>query len=203
MRKIFLFVSLFAFSLTLARTALAQTEARTQEQQRLRISPMVTGAQVRNEEQNQVRTQDEEGLLDSRVEKEHMNIVSQKVQEILASGTPKGGIGEEVSEIARSQNQAQEEIREHIGKLDTRPGWLRSVIGPDFKAIRNIRQEVEQNQVRITKLEELKSKLVNQTEISTVEEMVKALVQENTSLQERISFEEDNPGIFGWLFRLF
>lgn len=196
--------------------ASAQSVTREQEQQRLRISPTVTGVQVRSEEQNQVRTQSEEAGLESaagiqskpidqrsETAKVHMSTVAQKVEEILNSGELNGGIGEEVREVARLQNQAQEEIEKQIERLDSRPGWLKTVIGPDFRAIKNVRKEINQNQVRIRQFEELENRLANQSEASQVREMIEVLVQENTSLQEKLSSEESRPGFLGWFFRLF
>jgi hypothetical protein len=45
--------------------------------------------------------------------------------------------------------------------------------------------------------------LSGQDDVRMVQATVQALIQENTSLQERITAEEQTKSIFGWLFKLF
>ncbi len=61
---------------------------------------------------------------------------------------------------------------------------------------------IEQNQAWIEN-SELKNQLTNQGEIAQVEEMMQALINQNTALQERINLEQQSSGLFGWLFKLF
>jgi len=134
---------------------------------------------------------------------EKMSIVSQKVKELLASEDRQGGIGEEVREIARSQNQAQEKIQTQAAKMASRSGLLKKLIGPDLKAVGNLKQELTQNQLRVEKLKELKTEVVNKAEETQIQETVEALVEQNTALENQINEEESAPSVFGWLVRLF
>lgn len=132
-----------------------------------------------------------------------MSVVSQKVKELLADEERVGGIGQEVREIAKMQNQAQQKIQSQVDKLASRSGLLKGLLGPDFKTIGNLRQELSQNQLRIKKLEELKNEVSNQAEETEIQEMIQALVEQNTALETQINQEEDSFSLFGWLVKLF
>lgn len=132
---------------------------------------------------------------------EHMSIVAQKVQELQMLGVRTGGLGEQVREIAQNQNQSQEKIQIELGKLDGRQGWLKSLIGPDLGAIKNIKMELEQNRVRIQQLEQLQNQLANQGDTSAIQETVQALIAENEALQNKLTQEEGTKSMLGWLFR--
>ncbi len=132
-----------------------------------------------------------------------MSVVSQKVKELLTTESQQSGIGREVREIAKLQNQAQEKIQTHTAKMASRSGLLKRLIGPDLKAIDSLRQELTENQLRIESLEELKTEVVNQAEETQIQETVEAIIEQNTALENQINEEEDAPSVFGWLIRLF
>jgi hypothetical protein len=164
-------------------------------------------------EENQIKTQESEqensegtnggqfGVNRNQNAYEHMSTVAQKVQELQMLGDREGGLGEQIREIARTQGQSQEQLQSELGKLDGRQGWLKSLIGPDFSAIKNIKMELEQNRVRIQQLEQLQSQLTNQGDATTIQEMVQALVVENEELQNKLTQEEGTKSMLGWLFR--
>lgn len=200
----------------------------TQEQQKILVSPSPTGSMVQNENeiktQNQgedsqlkVENQEEEKLgenedsLDkskdesprSDTAKANMSDVAKKVEELLTTESTQGGIGEQVKQVAQEQKEAQEGIKTELGKIDDRSKLLKSLIGPNYQALKNMQKQMEQNQSRIKELEQLMSKLTNQSEITMVQETIKALTDQNVSLQDRITLEEQSRSLLGWLFKLF
>ncbi|MFH1827021.1 MAG: hypothetical protein ABH812_01135 [bacterium] len=189
-----------------------------------------TGSQVQN--QNQVKTQNEgedsqiqtntqeqENLGEnqetqgqgmpketsprSETATQNMSNVAQKVEELLTTKTMQGGIGQQVKVIAQEQKTAQEEIKTELGKIDSRGGLLKSIIGPDFKALKNMQKQMEQNQLRIQQLTQLQDQLTNQGDITQVQETIQALTDQNIALQDRINLEEQSGSLLGWLFKLF
>ena len=199
----------------------------TQEQQ-INIFPSSTRNEVQNQNevktQNQgedsqlnVNTQEQESLGEnqdtegnskeesprSETAKENMSVVSQKVEELLTTEIAQGGIGEQVKQIAQEQKQAQNQIQTELGKVDTRSGLLKSLIGPNYQALKNMQKQMEQNQLRIQQLERLKNQLTNQGDIVIIQETIQALTDQNTSLQDRIALEERSGSLLGWLFKLF
>lgn len=180
-----------------------------------------TGAQVQN--QNQVKTQnagedpqlqvntqeqESQGMPKgesprSESAKENMSVVAQKVEELLTTKTTEGGIGEQVKQIAQEQKQAQDQIQTELGKVDSRGGLLKSLIGPNYQALKNMQKQMEQNQLRIQQLEQLENQLTNLGEITLVQETIQVLTEQNTALQDRIVLEEQTGSLLGWLFKLF
>jgi len=95
------------------------------------------------DQQLQVETQEQEGTQSGRGEGmeirsqtavQNMSIVAQKVQEMLQLKTT-GGIGDQVRQIARDQNQAQTRIQEHLDKIESKGGVAKFFFGPDYKAL--------------------------------------------------------------------
>ncbi len=223
MKKSILFTSILILAFLLISPAFAANGnqgigANAQGQETTLPSP--SGNQVKNqnrvgtqnqgeESQLQVQNQEEESLgtgegLQTRSQTaiQNMSQVAIHVQELLQIRTS-GGIGQEVRLIAQEQNQAQEEIQEQIGKLENKGKFARFLTGTDYGAVKNIKQQLIQNELRIEKLQELLNQLSNQGDIEMVQETIQALIQENTALQEMVAAEEKTFGLFGWLFRLF
>ena len=135
--------------------------------------------------------------------KEKMSNVATQVEELLTNKTMKGGIGEQVKQIATEQKMAQEQVKLHLTQVENRKGFMKSLIGPDFKALKDMEDQVEANQLRIEKLAELKTQLTNQSDITMVESSIQALIEQNTQLQETVSNENQSKSMFGWLFKYF
>lgn len=134
---------------------------------------------------------------------QHMSQVATQVQMLLEGKGLKGGIGEQVRVIAQEQVKVQSEIKTQLDKVDSRSGFIKSLIGPDFNAISSIEDLLASNSARLAELEQLKTELTDETDIQTVEETILALTDQNTALQDRLSVENSSKSLFGWLFRLF
>jgi len=227
MKKILLVLPIFmAFSLASPVFATKSNEAGIQSnqqvQQQVKTSPSPTGNQVQNQNQvktqnkgensqTQVNTREQENLQEGTTTGsqnrnqnavENMSEVATQVQQSLQIRTT-GNIGEQVRTIAQEQNQAQTQIWEQLNKLDSKGKLARLLTGTDFVAVKNLKQQLEQNQLRIKQLTQLQSQLTKQEDMTAVQETIQALVQENTSLQDRITAEDQTKSLFGWLFKLF
>ncbi len=198
------------------------------QQKRLYTPPSPTGIQEQNqnqvktqnqgeEQKMQVKTQEQESQNDenmgqgkSKVEasrnadaQENMSIVAQKVEDLLTIQTPQGGIGEQVKRIAQDQKQSQEQIQMELEKFDNRKGLLKSLIGPDFAALKNMQKQMEQNQLRIQELEQTKLQLTSESDAAIVQAAIQAMIDQNTNLTDVVATEEQSRSMFGWLFRMF
>jgi hypothetical protein len=151
--------------------------------------------------QEQEVTQEEKGER-SQTARENMSVVAQAVQEFLAQDM-EGGIGQQVREVTQAQKQAQTQIETEFAKMESRMGFVKSLFGPDFKAIKNLNQQVEQNQVRVQELKQLANQTQNQVDQTQLQEMIQVLDQQNTALTERVQAEERVGSIFGWLVKFF
>lgn len=133
---------------------------------------------------------------------EHMSAVAEKVQELLKLRTS-GGIGDQVREIAREQNESQTHAQEQLDLIDSRGSFARFILGPNYRALNDLGQVLEQNQLRIQALQELQNQLSYQADKDAIDEAIQALLQQNESLQQVISTEEQARSVFGWLIKLF
>lgn len=195
----------------------SQTQVQVQTQT---MTGSPTGMQVQNQNQVQTQNQGDDQLLEvSTQEQENfngqggstsgqsviksVNSATKNAEDILNTSMVKGGPGEKIQEIVKSQVLAQTEITTEIQKLDSRKGIAKSLMGPDYKAIKTLTQQMEQNQLRITELEQLKNQLVSQGDIIMVQETIQTFVDQNTALQEKIASEEKTGSVFGWFFKFF
>ncbi len=198
----------------------AQNANSGQGTQQTQLSPSPTGNQVQNKNKIKTQNQGEEDQLEvsnqeqeasqsnkpndrSETARERMSLVAQKVEELLTSPDRQGGIGQQVREIAQSQNEIQKQIKTELEKVETKNNLMKRLFGPDYKALKNLNKQLEQNQLRIEQLEQLQTQLTNQGDITMVQETIQALVQQNTSLQDIITNEEQIKSLFGWLSRFF
>jgi len=174
-----------------------------------------TNIQQQTEEQNQVTTTTPapktivprpNKTLNPRSEtaREHMSIVAQKVEELLTATTTEiTGIGQQVREIARNQKEIQQQIQERIEKIDSRPKWLKSIFGPDLTSINQVKKHLDQIQLRIQQLEQLKNQLTNAGEQQMVQELINALTQQQIVLNDYLTNEEQYSSLWGKIVRLF
>jgi DNA repair exonuclease SbcCD ATPase subunit len=140
----------------------------------------------------------------SETAREHMSIVAQKVEELLtATTTELTGVGQQIREIARNQKQVQQQIEEQLQKIDSRPQWLKKVFSPAYSSIEQIKKHIEQNEVRIQQLEQIMNQLTNEGEKQLVQEMINALVQQNTALKDYLNNEEQTSSLLGKILRFF
>ena len=232
MKKLILVLPIFlAFGLVLPIFAANDNEAGVQNtntgtgqqvQQQIKTSPSPTGNQVQNQNQVKTQNQGEDSQLQIETQErenleestdvgsqnrnqnavQNMSEVATQVQQLLRLRTT-GGIGEQVRTIAQAQNQAQTQIQEQLTKLESKGKLARLLTGTDYGAVKNLKTQLEQNQLRIQQLTQLQNQLTNQGDMTAVQETIQALIQENTSLQDRITAEEQTRSLFGWLFKLF
>lgn len=138
----------------------------------------------------------------SQASRQNMSMVAEKVEGLLVEGMD-GGIGSQVREIAKAQQQAQNKIKLELSKLEAKKGLMRMLFGPNIEAVDNLNQQMEQNRLRIQELRQLATQVENKADETQIQEAVEALVAQNTALQDQVKFEEGNLGVFGWIWRLF
>ncbi len=221
MKKILMILVLAFVLLSLPVVVLAVEQERNQglsQERTTTPTPRVSKAQDddQNEVENQDEAEDEDVDLDtneatehaklvnrrSQTAREHMSEVAKKVEELLTASDREGGIGSQIRDFAKAQKQAQSEINEDLNKLEGRPGWLEKIIGPNYQSIKNLRQQITQNQTRIRQLEQLKNKLIDPADQVLIEEIIQSLTEQNTALTSQIQTAEQTMSALGWFFKL-
>jgi len=161
-------------------------------------------SQLKVNTQESLEAGEEEGLQSQgEVVRQNMGMVAEKVKEFLGDREEREGIGQQVRDIVSQQEQAQEEVVKQLDKLESRSGLMKKLFGADLKAIKSLKQQIEQNQLRIQELQELQAQVTNQADEAQIEELIQVLVEQNTALEDQVQAEEQVGGLFGWLVRLF
>ncbi len=206
-----------------------ENQQQGQEQPEAIMSPSPSdGNQVQNqniintqnqgeESQLQVNTEEKESLGEkegvqgmpknpaprSQTARENMSAVAIAVEELLTTQGASGGIGQQVRQIALDQKQTQDELEAKIDKIDRRGILAKSLFGPDFMALKDMKRQMEQSELRIQQLEELHNQLFDEDENAMVQEIIKTLTAQNIALEDRIAMEEKTVSLLGWLLKLF
>ena len=143
-------------------------------------------------------------LRDKKKEKVYQNQNGMKiaVHSLLAMENLTGGIGKQVSAIARDFNNSIQSTLNSEEKIERRNALKRFFVGGDEKAAEEIEQEVNKNQERIQKLKDLKESCECDEEVKAIlQEQIESMEQEQNRLKELSQKEKKTKGIFGWLFK--
>jgi hypothetical protein len=112
-------------------------------------------------------------------------------------------VQQQVQNHVLEQIQDQKQIQQGLNKLESKGDLAKKLFGPDYQAIKLLKQQIEQNQLRIAQLNQLQNEVQNQAEQTQLSELIQAMVNQNTALQEKIQTEEKIKSLFGWLAKLF
>ncbi len=192
----------------------AGTQTQQQTEQQLQDGTG-TGNQVQN--QNQVKNQGEENKIQtseqqgtqagnksgSAVAEQRRSKVANAVQEMLQVADRNGGIGQQVKTIAQTQTQNQEKLESSLQKVQSRSGFAKFFVGPNYGEINNAKKILEQNKEQIKQLNEVKNQLANQGDQQTLTEQIKTLEQANLEIENSLGTAQKGFSLFGWMFRMF
>ncbi|MGB9911337.1 MAG: hypothetical protein ACPLKP_01890 [Microgenomates group bacterium] len=217
MKKIIILIGLLVLTLAFPAIIFGQSKS-SQTQNQNRIQTRNQGEeqqlQVNTQEQEQLKEGEDEGennqaigqpkLATPRSEtaRERMSEVAKAVEELLTTQGAKGGIGQQIRQVAQEQKQAQQEIEKEFRNLEQRPAWLERVIGPNYRAINNLKAQLEQNRLRIRQLEQLRNQIANKADQNQIQETIQAMIEQNTALEKQIQAKERIKSLFGWLVKL-
>ena len=184
------------------------TEAQTQQQTQQQLQDG-TGAgnqvqnqgetnQLQNSEQRQTQAQENSALAEKR-----RSQVANAVQEMLQIAERNGGIGQQVKTIAQTQIQNQEKLEASLQKIQSRSGFTKFFIGPNYSEINNAKKILEQNREQIKQLNQVKNQLVNQGDAQNLTLQIQTLEQANLEIENSLVTAQKGFSLFGWVFRLF
>lgn len=141
---------------------------------------------------------------DDELADDHRGEISKSVEELLSVADIEGGsIGKKVRDVAKSQHDSSEETTSLIEDAQSRTGISKFLLGPSYDQLDGIQERIAKNQDDIVKLGEAAQEIDDSDLKSVIEEQVAVLQQENEKLQSFIAGEQKEPGVFGWIFRLF
>ncbi len=154
-------------------------------------------------ERKQVMEQELENMSeDDRKVYRNQNRVREAVHAMLAVDNLTGGIGRNISEIARKFNNSVQKTIHAEKKIEKRGGLTRFFFGGDDEAADDIEEEVEQNQERLLELNQLKDSCdCSEGVKEALQEQMQNLQQEQNRLRQLAQEEKNSKGLLGWLWK--
>ncbi len=131
---------------------------------------------------------------------ENANEVRLAVHVLLASKGLLGGIGPEVSEIAKRMNDSLATTTSAEAAIKARGFLARVFLGGNVQVGEALSQEVKKNQERIDRLTQLLGQTTLSAELKAeIEAYIAGLKTENARLESLANAEVTKKGLFGWL----
>ncbi|MBN2094552.1 MAG: hypothetical protein JW727_00740 [Candidatus Aenigmarchaeota archaeon] len=177
------------------------------------IAPNGQGDQKGAENAREVRSQLEEKQREMEREMENLteqqknvlknqNQVKLAVHALLGMENQYGGIGQNISQIAREFNNSVNKTIQAEEKIQTRSNFSRFLFGGDENAAQMLEQETTQNQERVQELNRLIADCECDEEIKLLlREQVQNLEQEQIRLNQLAQEEKQSKGLLGWLWK--
>jgi len=133
---------------------------------------------------------------------QNQNQVRLAVHSLLAMEGLAGGIGPQVSAIARNFNNSVQATIKAEEKIQTRSAFSRFFAGGDKKAAEELEAEVNQNKAQIQELNQLREQCDCGEEVKALmQEQIQNMEQEQARLQELAQKEKKSKGLLGWIWK--
>lgn len=173
---------------------------RVRQRERLRARNVTELKQMRQERQREMN-QTIQGLgKDQQTVYQNQNRVRLAVHSLLAMEDLVGGIGPQVSQIAREFNNSVQATIRAEERIQNRSSFVRFFAGGDEKAAGELEQEMNQSQQRIQQLEQLSAQCDEEVK-AMMQEQIRTMEQEQVRLLQLAQDEKKNKGLFGWLWK--
>lgn len=133
---------------------------------------------------------------------EHANEVRLAVHSLLASKELLGGIGPQVSAIAREVNNSLATTTNAEAEIKARGFWKHLLFGGDVQVGDMLAAEVQKDQNRVVELTNLLGQASTTADVKAELQLhIDALNTEIARLQTLATKEQSQQGILGWLFK--
>ncbi|MBN2014052.1 MAG: hypothetical protein JW778_02630 [Candidatus Altiarchaeota archaeon] len=133
----------------------------------------------------------------------NQNTVREAVMNLLAlreAGNFSGGIGQNISAIARGFDNSVNKTVEAEEAIQNRAGLMRFFFGGEENAAATIQAELNQNRVRLQQLQRVREEYDPEFQ-AFIDEQMLLIEEEQTRLQELAQQELGDKGLLGWLFK--
>ena len=132
----------------------------------------------------------------------NQNRVRLAVHALLAMENLTGGIGRNISQIAREFNNSVRATIRAEERVQKRNALQRFFAGGDNEAAEEIEQKVNQNRQMVEQLKQLREQCECGSEVKALmQEQIQNMEQEQTRLQSLAQGEKASKGLFGWLWK--
>ncbi len=132
----------------------------------------------------------------------NQNQVRLAVHTLLSMENLTGGIGKNVSAIAREFNNSVQSTIRAEEKIQAKSRIMRFFTGGDDEAAGEIEQEVNMNREKIQQLKRLKDQCNCTAEVKAMfQEQIQNMELEQNRLRQLAQSEKKSKGLFGWLWK--
>ncbi|MEK7464074.1 MAG: hypothetical protein AAB610_03075 [Patescibacteria group bacterium] len=129
--------------------------------------------------------------------------VSTFVKSLLSIADREKGIGAEVREVARAQNDSASTSASAMVKVENRGSFKKFLIGDDYRNLGVIRSEAQKTKNNIEKLESLLDKTTTAAAWAELNVEIDALEEQQATLEAYVEAHESTFSVFGWFTKLF
>ncbi len=169
-----------------------QTQTKTEEQIQAQTEQDIEASKQKYEVKNETA-----GSRSSEVAKAVQGMLT------VANRVNDQGIGDQIRNIAKEQNQAEDDANKAMDKIQSRTGFAEFFIGPNYKQIKEVKKVMEQNQLRIQELQQIMTKLSNESDKTEIQNQINVLELQNLNLANQLDAEDEGFTLLGWFIRLF
>ena len=133
---------------------------------------------------------------------QNQNKIRLAVHAFLAMENLTGGIGPQVSAIAREFNNSVQSTLRLEQRIQNRSRFSRFFAGGDNEAGQQLEQQINQSRQRLKELQQHKDKCPCDNETrAMMQEQIQLMQNETTRLQLLAQKEQKSKGLFGWLWK--
>ena len=156
------------------------------------------------DEPNEIKQDHESQTLSTEIDEsieEDKNEIKDVMEKILQIVGEDNETGEQVMTMIKGQNQEKLEVS--LQKVQSRGGFSKFFLGPNYSEIDNAKKLLEQNREQIKQIDEIQNQIINNDDKQELTEQVKLLEQANQEIEDSLNISQKGFSLLGWVFRLF
>lgn len=179
-----------------------ETQLQNKEQEQSQTGEQ-TGTQTQTQTQSQLQIHEPQYMPKNQNSYQHMYQMQANVANMLnfSYQLQNQGLASQIQTIAQNQIQSEDKVNQAIDKAEARGSVAKFFLGPDYKQLKLVKEEMEQNRLRIQELNQIMTQLSNQDEQSQLQNIIQTLEMQNTELQNQLNAQTQGFSLLGWLFR--
>jgi hypothetical protein len=189
-----------------ATVSTTQNQNQTQAQTNNPDVGTMTQEQIRTELQTELQKSQSAYVPTQQKTQTRLGAVSQVVENLvtLASRlyTQNQSLSVQIRTTAQEQIRSEDKINQSLDKAESRTEFAKFFIGPNYKQLKTVKQEMEQNRLRVQQLNQIMSQIANTSDQTELASQIKILEAQNTNLEEQLNQDTKGFSLFGWLSKI-
>lgn len=114
-----------------------------------------------------------------------------------------GGIVQKMLMNVQGQDDFQTKIENAVNEISSRSGFSEFFIGPKYKSIKSLNDEIAANQARTKPLADATNLITDSAVKFVLQRQINLFTQQNNKLGAFVAKRERSVSLFGWLVKLF